>query len=97
MDETNVTFHAGNIQVFARPGSKHVTRINPSNKSSCTLVFCVSAIGEVLRVLVVQKGKNPEHCGMVETCTHVSTCFTKSGEGWMNTSLMIEWLVSNVS
>ena len=91
MDETRVVFHSGCVQVFSRPGVKHTTLVNESNKSSCTCVFTISAAGEVLPVMVVQKNKKPSRCGEVNSAKFVQTVFLQSNAGWMNSGLMERW------
>ena len=94
MDETNCVFHSGDHQVFCRRGSKHAVRVDESCKSGCTLVFTVSAIGEMLPVLVVTKSKKQEQETEVHLTDTVKVVFTASSSGWMNTVLMVIWSVS---
>lgn len=90
-DESNLTDDPGKEKVFATKGSKHAHRVLDTSKTSTSVMFAISASGDLLPPLVVYKAL---HCypEWIENGPE-GAAYNRSKSGWFDADLFEDWFL----
>lgn len=88
-DETNLTDDPkGKLQIFRR-GIKHAERIINTTKSSTSIMFAVTAAGDVLQPYVVYKAERLQQAWILGG--HMGTIYNRTSSGWFDSEVFQDW------
>ena len=93
-DETNFTDDPGKKWMLVRRGRRRVENIKDTSKTSRSIMWAGTAVGEMLPPCVVYKAKNTYE-GWTTGAPN-GTHFTQSERGWFNSSTFEEWFITIV-
>ena len=91
-DETNLSNDSGVKKCIFKRGNKHPERIKNSSKTAISIMYCGSAVGQILPCYVVYKAEN-----LWSTWTEggpKNTRFNRSKSGWFDACCFTDWFES---